>query len=149
MSSYLELAKILAQEVEQILNMNSDHIHSFIFWNWSLFLLWVCIKVYDGCTIPSPKLEIESKYLRRTMISVYSTVLSAYVYAYVALHIRRCLKCRAEHRQSDRHGCPIDGHWWRCICPFESPCNIKQRQTDRKWLSMDVDSCLLCWLQQK
>ena len=119
MSSYLELAKIFAQEVEQILNMNSGQIHLFIFWNWSLFLLWVCIKAYDGCTIPSPNLEIESKYFRRTMILVYSAVLSAYVYTYVALHIRHCLKCRAEHRQSDRHGCPIDGHWWRCICPFD------------------------------
>ena len=27
------------------------------------------------------------------MILVYSAVLSAYVYKYVALHIRRCLKC--------------------------------------------------------
>ena len=27
------------------------------------------------------------------MISVYSAVLSAYVYTYLALHIRRCLKC--------------------------------------------------------
>ena len=95
LSSYLEFAKILAQEVEQILNMNSDHIYLFIFWNWSLFLLWVCIKAYDGYTIPSPNLEIESKYFRRTMILVYSTVLSAYVYTYVALHICRCLKWQA------------------------------------------------------
>ena len=93
LSSYLEFAKILAQEVEQILNMNSDHIYSFIFWSWSLFLLWVCIKAYDGDTNLSPNLEIESKYFRRTMILVYSAVLSAYVYTYVALHIRRCLKC--------------------------------------------------------
>ena len=27
------------------------------------------------------------------MILVYSAVLSAYVYKYVALHIRRCLRC--------------------------------------------------------
>ena len=27
------------------------------------------------------------------MILVYSAVLSAYVYTYVALHIRRCLRC--------------------------------------------------------
>ena len=72
--------------------MNSDHIHLFIFWSWSLFLLWVCIRAYDGCTNPSPNLEIESKYFRRTMTLVYSAVLSAYVYTYVALHIRRCLK---------------------------------------------------------
>ena len=73
--------------------MNSDHIYSFIFWSWSLLLLWVCIKAYDGCTITSPNLEIESKYFSRTMILVYSAVLSAYVYKYVSLHIRRCLRC--------------------------------------------------------
>ena len=79
--------------------MNSDHIYSFIFWNWSLLLLWVCIEAYDGCTIPSPNLEIESKYFMKTMILVYSAVLSAYVYTYVALHICRCLKCSDQSQE--------------------------------------------------
>jgi hypothetical protein len=42
---------------------------------------------------PSPNIEIETKYVRETRALVYSLVFSAYVYTYVALHIRRCLKC--------------------------------------------------------
>ena len=45
---------------------------------------------------------------------------------------------RAEHHQSDRHGCPTDGHRWRCICPFESP---KQHQTETDRYKMAVNGC--------
>jgi hypothetical protein len=58
------------------------------------FLIITLLKAYDGWTNPSPKIEIENKYVRETRVLVYSLVFSAYVYTYVALHIRRCLKCR-------------------------------------------------------
>jgi hypothetical protein len=51
------------------------------------------VEQYDGCTVPSSNVEIENKYVRRTPFSVYCLVFSAYVYTYVALYIRRCLKC--------------------------------------------------------
>jgi hypothetical protein len=50
------------------------------------------LKAYDGWTNLSPNIEIESKYVRETRVLVYSLVFSAYVYTYVALHIRRCLR---------------------------------------------------------
>jgi len=58
------------------------------------FFMISLLKVYGGCTIPSPNIEIESKYVRGTLVLVYSLVLSAYVCTYVALHICRCLKCK-------------------------------------------------------
>ena len=47
---------------------------------------------YDDNTIPSSNIEIERKYVGGTPVSVYPPVFSAYVYTYVALHIRRCLR---------------------------------------------------------
>ena len=43
-------------------------------------------------TIPSPKIEIKSKYFRATKIPAYTTVLGAYDYTYVVLYIHHCLK---------------------------------------------------------
>jgi hypothetical protein len=57
------------------------------------FIIISLLKAYDGWTNPSPNIEIESKYVRKTWFLVYSLVFSAYVYTYVALHICRCLKC--------------------------------------------------------
>jgi len=52
----------------------------------------ICMQQYDDNTIPSSNIEIERKYVGGTPVSVYPPVFSAYVYTYVALHIRRCLR---------------------------------------------------------
>ena len=43
------------------------------------FFITSLLKGYDGCTISSPNLKIESKCFRRKMILAYYAVLSAYV----------------------------------------------------------------------
>ena len=59
------------------------------------FFIISLLKAYDGCTILSPNIEIESRNFRRTKIPAYPADLSAYVYTYVALHICHCLKFKA------------------------------------------------------
>ena len=47
------------------------------------FFIISLLKAYDGCTIPSPNIEIESRYFRRTKIPAYPAVLRC-----ICLHIR-------------------------------------------------------------
>jgi len=60
-STYLEFANL-----PRPYDLNTYYFETDAFYMISL------LKAYGGCTIPSPNIEIESKYVRGTLVLVYS-----------------------------------------------------------------------------